>query len=246
MKTLDLEKMPLPEVFPVNISRIKVTFRLFGQLVFSGLFLFVLMVGCYGLAGVEPQFHSLAVLMILVSAIGLWIFSLSLFQSFKYLGNASAPPLVLTEKSLQTSNFNIPWVGIKALTLRIVSNGKSSFAYVHLDVENATSLPVGDMTGVMLPCFFKSHKKRLKLPPDAVLVPLERFNLSPSDLMILLKRYWSKATGQPYQPQSVDLLYPQKKFRILRRRTKCPLCCCARVSSGHAPALGRSSTRLSR
>ena len=204
--------MPLPQTFPVKISRIKVTLLLFGQLAFFGLFLFLVMVGGYGLTASEPQVHSFAALMIAASAIGLWVFTLLLVQSFKYLGSASAPPLILTERSLQARDFSIPWVEIKALTMLSVSNGKGSVAYVHLDVANAASFPASDMTGLKLSYFFKSHKKRLKLPPNAVLVPLELFELSSGDLMILLKRYWSKAAGQPYKPQSIELLYPQKKF----------------------------------
>jgi len=212
MKTLALEQMPLPPILPVNVSRTKAILLLIGRLMIFGLFFFMLIVGVYGWAGGKTVSRTLSILITVSSAFCLWAITLELFQSFKCLKHFRAPPLVFTRTSLQAGHFSIPWVGIEAFTLRGFSNGKRVFYYAHVEVANPAAFPVDDLTGLMLPYFYKRIKKSLKLPPNAVLIPLELFDRSANELMILLRRYWSDAKGQSYTPQSLELLYPQKKF----------------------------------
>lgn len=57
--------------------------------------------------------------------------------------------------------------------------------------------------------FFKVSKYRVA---TTTFVPIDFFEARPRVIEVLAKRYWSKANGRNYVPESLELMYSQKKF----------------------------------
>ena len=61
----------------------------------------------------------------------------------------------------------------------------------------------------------RSLARQWKISIDSLIaIPLFGTDASQNSLIILMNRYWSEATGHPYKPYSVQLLYPPKESLI--------------------------------
>lgn len=220
MSVLKIEQMPLPSELEIKISRPKAALQLIFGFFLIPLGGFTTIAGFSELSGELPHKSVGLVVFCLVGGILTLVVSFSLvINALKRLSDVDTPVFYMTYKRLRIRQFDIDWSTINSLTVRWVSNGKTSFAYMLMELDKSISIPGGDITESMGSRFYQAHKKQLSVGQNTLAVPLDRLDKASYDIAILIKRYWSHATGRVYQPESVELLYPQKKFSDFAQRT---------------------------
>lgn len=151
------------------------------------------------------------------SIAGFLLFARITLQAVKNLGNANETVFNLSKEMLTIRETSVPWSTVKGLALRTLSGGRLTATYALITLTGVPPISTGDLTDTRISFLFKSAIKQLAPPPGTLVVPLNGFDWPPSEVLILMRRFWCNSTGQTYRPISVELLYPQKKFEDFQK-----------------------------
>jgi hypothetical protein len=125
---------------------------------------------------------------------------------------------------LLIGKFELLWSEIDDLMFEEFSHSSGPsyryLAFINHQGSRFTFDPTRSSSMVLFWLHRKVFSKTSKYQKETItLVPVDFFKASPHEIKVLAKRYWSNAKGQNYVPESLELMYPQKKFSDFKKIT---------------------------